>query len=110
MKICLRFKWNAPDNILQKSAGVAKLDKRRNAHLLNYMYKKKQCIELLDIKNVNTRARAATLFKTIIPNCEKKERSVLYKGAVEWNSLQVIIRNIDTYHSFKNLQKYAFCK
>ena len=72
MKVCLKYDGNAPDNILLNSAGVAQLRKRRDAHLLSYMYKKEQCAELLDIKNVNTRARAAPLFKTIIPNCEKK--------------------------------------
>ena len=42
VKICLRLDGNAPDNILLHSAGVAKLSKRRDAHLLNYMYKKKK--------------------------------------------------------------------
>ena len=69
------------------------------------MFKKKTCIHLLDIKQVNTRARAAPLFKTIIPKCEKYKNSVFYKGAINWNSLPVSIRNMDTYDSFKNLQK-----
>ena len=71
------------------------------------MYKKKECIELLDIKNINTRACTAPLFKTIIPKCEKYENSVLYKGAITGNSLPVNIRNIyiSTYNFFKNLQK-----
>ena len=105
VKICLRLDGNAPENILLNSAGVAKLCQRRNAHLLNYMYKKKECIEMLDIKNVNTRARKAPIFKTIIPSCEKYKNSVLYKGAIKWNSLPAEVRNTDTYDSFKNLQK-----
>ena len=55
-----------PEDILLSSAKVSKLNKRRYAHLLNYMYQKKDCIDLLDIKKVNTRARAAPLFKTIV--------------------------------------------
>ena len=31
--------------------------------------------------------------------------SVLYKGAIGWNSLPVNISNIDSYDSFRNLQK-----
>ena len=105
LKLCLRLDGNAPDNVLLNSAGIAKLNIRREAHLLNYMYKKKECIELLDIKNVNTRARTAPLFKTIIPGCEKYKHSVLYKGTISWNSLPAIIRNIDSYDSFKTVQK-----
>ena len=63
------------------------------------MYKKKDCIELLHIKKVNTRARAAPLFKTIIPKCKKYKNSVLYNGAVRWNSLPVNIRDISYYES-----------
>ena len=80
LKICLRAGNDISDEILLRSSKVAKLDKRRDAHLLNYMYKKKSCVELLDIKKVNTRARAAPLFKTIIPKCEKYKNSVFYIG------------------------------
>ena len=96
--------------MLLRNAKVAKLFDRREAHLLNYMFKKKDCIELLDIKNVNTRARAAPLFKTIIPKCEKYKHSVFYNGAVKWNSLPVKIRNIGSYNSFKSLQKKNMLK
>ena len=43
VKICLRLDGNAPDNILLNSAGVAEL-KKRNAHLLNYMYIRKEIV------------------------------------------------------------------
>ena len=69
------------------------------------MYKKRSCVELLDIKTVNTRARAAPLFKTVIPKCQKYKNSVLYNGAIKWNSLPVNIRNTETYDSFKLVQK-----
>ena len=105
IKICLKMGQNIPEEMLLRDAKVAKLDNRREAHLLNYMYKKKDCIELLDIKKINTRARAAPLFKTIIPKCEKYKHSVFYHGAINWNSLPVKIRNISTYNSFKLLQK-----
>ena len=111
LKICLKAGADITLNILLSSTNTAKLVKRRNAHLLNFMYKKKQCIELLDIKNVHTRARDAVLFKTIIPRCEKYKHSVFffYKGATTWNSLPVTIRNIDTYDLFKELHIYFYC-
>ena len=52
---------------------------------------------------------AAPLFKTIIPKCKKYKHSVLYNGAVKWNSLPVKIRNIAFYNSFKSLQKKKKC-
>ena len=58
-----------PENILLKSTSTALLENRRYAHLMNFMYKTKSNNDLLDIKMVNTRARAAPLFKTIIPKC-----------------------------------------
>ena len=94
--------------MLLHSTKEAKLDKRRAAHLLNYMYKKKDCIYLLHIKKVNTRACAAPLFKTIIPKCKKYKNSVLYNGATRWNSLPVNIRNISYYESSLHLD--PICK
>ena len=105
VKLCLAPGVDTPENILLRSTNIAKLDKRRDSHLLNYMFKKKDCIGLLDIKRVNTRAHAAPLFKTIIPKCEKYKNCVFYKGAISWNSLPVNVRNIDSYDSFKTLQK-----
>ena len=110
IKICLRLGQNTPEDMLLRSAKVAKLIDRREAHLLNFMYRKKDCIALLDIKKVNTRARAAPLFKTIIPKCEKYKQSVFYNGAIKWNSLPVKTRNIGSYNSFKSLQKTNMLK
>ena len=105
LRICLKAGDDMPENILLKSCSTALLEKRRYAHLMNFMYKKKSCTELLDIKTVNTRARAAPLFKTIIPKCQKYKNSVFYNGAIKWNSLPVNIRNTETYNSFKLIQK-----
>ena len=107
LKMCLHITGDVPDNILLTSADVAYLGRRREAHILNYMYKNKEKEELLDIKNVNTRSRVAPLFKTVIPSCEKYKNSALYHGAILWNMLPVNIRNIDSFDSFKAHQKKA---
>ena len=86
-----------PENVLLTSADVAYLGRRREAHILNYMYENKEKEELLDIRNVDIRSRAAPLFKTVIPNCEKYKNSALYHGAILWNVLPVNIRNIDSF-------------
>ena len=84
LKLCLHITGDVPENILLTSADVAHLGRRREAHILNYMYKNKEKEELLDIKNVNTRCRVAPLFKTVIPSCEKYKNSaftmVLFYG------------------------------
>ena len=41
VKICLRLGLDTPEDILLNNAKIAKLEKRCDAHLLNYMYKKK---------------------------------------------------------------------
>ena len=41
---------------------------------------------------MNTRARAAPLFKTIISEWEEYKKSVLYKGTISLNSSLVNIR------------------
>ena len=64
--MCLHITGDVPENVLLTSADVAYLGRRREAHILNYMYKNKEKEELLDIKDVNTRSRAAPLFKTVI--------------------------------------------
>ena len=71
LKICRHITGDVQENGLLTSADVAYLGRRREAHILNYMYKNKAKEELLDIKDVDTRSRAAPLFKTVIPNCEK---------------------------------------
>ena len=105
IKICTRPGEDIPNDLMLRSANVAKLSKRRDAHILNFMFKKKSSPNLLDIKDVNTRARAAPLFKTIIPKCEKYKNSVFYIGAIRWNSLPVDVRNTDSFDHFKILQK-----
>ena len=103
----LHITGDVTENVLLTSADVAYLGRRREAHILNYMYKNKEKEELLDIKDVNTRSRAAPLFKTVKPSCEKYKNSALYHGTILLNLLPVNIRNIDSFDSFKAHQKKA---
>ena len=108
LRMCLHITGDVPENILLTSADVAHLGRRREAHILNYMYKNKEKEELLDIKNVNTRSRGAPLFKTVIPSCEKY-KAVLYTMVLFYGIylIPVNIRNIDSFDSFKAHQKKA---
>ena len=78
---------------------------RRLAHLRNFMYKKQECLDLIDSRNIYTRNHAATVYKVAQPRLDKFKQNPLYRGAVDWNNLPVNIRNIPSYNQFKNTQK-----
>ena len=68
------------------------------------MYKNKDKEELLYIKNVNTRSRAAPLFKMVVPSCEKYKHSASYHGAISWTLLPVNIKPLtDVASKWSNL-------
>ena len=72
--MCLHLTGDVPENVLLTSADVVYLDRRREAQILNCMYKNKEKVELLDIKHANTRSRVAKVFKMVIPSCEKYKK------------------------------------
>ena len=81
------------------------LEDRRILHLNLFMFKQRDNVDIVNNRNVRTRAQDAPLFKTIKPNSEKYKRNVYYKGAITWNSLTVIERNQPLYDKFKFTQK-----
>ena len=105
LKICLGVEARTRTSDVHLRSKVARLADRRVAHLRNYMYKRSQDESYLDKREVNTRERDANVFKVFIAKGEAYKRSVLYKGAVEWNNLEVETRNINSYLAFKNKQK-----
>ena len=105
LQICLGVEARTKTSAAHLSSKVARLADRRVAHLRNYMYKRSQNESYLDKRQVNTRERDAKVFKVFIPKGEAYKQSVLYKGAVEWNNLEVETRNINSYLAFKNKKK-----
>ena len=87
------------------SASISKLIKRRIAHINTFMFKQKNNQDLIDARDIRTRAHDAILFITIQPNCEKYKHNVYYYGARLWNQLPVEERNIGDYDKFKDAQK-----
>ena len=91
---------------VHKSTNTPFLVDRRKAHTLNFMYKRKdRRPELLNRREIRTRAHDAPLFETVVPRCEAFKRSVGYQGAVTWNNLDPNVRNTATLIQFKTLQK-----
>ena len=72
--------------ILHKSTNVPFLKDRRRAHVRNFMYTRLGRKELINTREIRTRAHDAPLFDVTIPRCEAFKRSVGYFGSVEWNN------------------------
>ena len=65
------------------------------------MYKQQSNTDITNNREVFTRAHDACLFNTIKPKNDSCRKSVLYRGAIEWNSLSVNTRNIPNFEAFK---------
>ena len=106
LKLCQGQGRRYNTNRLHRETKVPLLRKRRKAHTLNFMYKRKENRrELLNNREIRTRAHDAPTFNIAIPRCEAFKRSVGYHGSEEWNSLPPDIRNIESYQKFKERQK-----
>ena len=105
LKICTGRSRMFDTEILHKSTNVPFLKDRRRAHVRNFMYTRLGRKELINTREIRTRAHDAPLFDVTIPRCEAFKRSVGYFGSVEWNNLPPATRNINPYLAFKYLQK-----
>ena len=105
LKICKGKDRLFNTDLIHKLSNVPFLRDRREAHILNVMYNRKQNVQLLNNSEIRTRAHDAQLFEVSVPRCEAFKRSVGYFGAVKWNKLAPAVRNTDTFLAFKNLQK-----
>ena len=105
LKICMRRDRRSSTDVTHKLANVPFLKDRREAHVLNFMYNRKRKVQLLNNREIRTRAHDAPLFNVAIPRCEAYKRSVGYFGATMWNELPPARRNKATFLGFKYLQK-----
>ena len=81
------------------------LNKRRDCHLLNYMYKRKDIPRYIQTQNRLLRLYEAPVFIEHQSQNATFERSILYKGSKAWNLLPVDIRNTQNYDIFKKNHK-----
>ena len=105
LKICMGKDRRFSSDEAHKIAKVPFLKDRRKAHVLNFMYKRKGDVSLLNNREIRTRAHDAPLFKVSVPRCEAFKRSVGYFGAVAWNDLTPNVRNVISYGEFKHKRK-----
>ena len=96
LKICGGFNLMYSTKQVYKTLEVPFL-----THVLNFIYNRKSRPDLLNNREIRTRAHDAPIFNVQIPRCEAFKRSVGYFGAVEWNNLPPDMRNMDPYLVFK---------
>ena len=68
------------------------------------MSKEKTNQNLLKFTRIKTRLHFAPAFNTYKPNNEKARANVIYRGAIEWNNLPAIEKNLNL-DEFKTKQK-----
>ena len=93
LKICLGKVRRFSTDMAQKLANTTFLKDKRSAHVMNFMYKRKDKPNLLNIREIRTRAHDAPLFEVKIPRCEAFKRSVGYFRSVKWNATDPTTRN-----------------
>ena len=102
LKLCMNYDRRHSTDDLHRETKCPKLDARRSAHLNNFMYNRSAKWDLLDVRQIRTRAHDAPLFKVAIPINETYKRSVVYSGSTKWNALPVETRNIKSVVAFKS--------
>ena len=86
------------------------LEKRRVAHINNFMQGRLTRSDLVDSRDIKTRAHDAPLFIVKVPKVEAYKRSIEYAGAVRWNNLSKELRSIADSKVFKSRQKVVMLK
>ena len=81
------------------------LEDRRDAHLLNYIYKRRDDPDYQDTRDLNTRLHDGRTLKVTRPIKDIFTHSVGYRGAVAWNLLPREMKSINTNSKFKSKQK-----
>ena len=104
LRICMYSNNHLSHEILCKECKIAPLVKRRLAHLLLFMHKHTNNKTIIKKKTVNTSMQNGPVFNTYKPNSEKAKANVLYRGAIEWNTIDAHYRNMD-FTQFKAYQK-----
>ena len=105
LKICLNVNHYLPTILLHQEANVPNITARRSCHLANYIFSRKDDIDLLVVRDINTRRFDAPVLETDRPNIETYKHRTIYRGVALWNNLSVATRNIQDYSIYKQSNK-----
>ena len=95
LRICLGNENIFTKEELCNECKISILSKRRDLHLLLYMHKQSSNPDLLKPKLMNTRLHMAPVFMQYKPVNEKARMNILYRGALLWNNLPAVKRNME---------------
>ena len=105
LRICLALDGRSNVNDMHNTCNINKLTHRREAHLLNFVYKRAHDVNYVQVGNRDLRRFDAPVLKETKSNNKNFEKSVLFQGAVSWNRQTVEDRNILNHKAFKKMQK-----
>ena len=105
LKVCFKLHGRQDEHELHVRSNLAMLEKRRESHILNFMYKRKSDPTYLDQKKLQTRAYQAPKFNVPNYSLSQFKNSILYKGSSLWNKLPAETKNIQTFSAFKTKTK-----
>ena len=105
LRICLALDGRSNVDNLHNTCNINKLKDRREAHLLNFVYRRAQNIEYVQEGNRVLRRYDAPVLKEFKSNNKSFERSILFRGALSWNGQSVEDRNTINHKTFKKMQK-----
>ena len=101
LRTCLYEDRAANTNMLHRNCNISKLQDRRLLHLNFFMYKQKLNVNIVNNRNIRTRAHDALLFTTVKPNNEKYKRNVFfikerYYGIISqlWREIFLLMKNL----------------
>ena len=101
LRICLAQDGRSNVNQLHNTCNINKLEYRRRAHLLNFVYKRAQSFEYVNEGRRELRRFDAPVLMETRANNKSFERSILYQGAKLWNDQLPADRSIATHKEFK---------
>ena len=106
LRLCIYSNVYIETEMLYSLCKTTKLELRREVHLNLFMYKQKGNNKIVNnSRDIHTRAHDALLYTTVKPKNEKYNQNIYYRGALIWNSLPPIERDIETFKKFKEKQK-----
>ena len=94
LKLCLGLNARYNTDLLHTEAKVAKLEPRRICHLSNFVFHRAHDPRYIRVVDRQLRRFKAPIMTEIGCNNSTFSRSVLFQGALLWNSLHVNERNI----------------
>ena len=105
INICTRTYGRDNIDNIRSTFKLPTLEKRRNCHINNYMFKNNNNVEENTDNVIQTRSKTSKKIIINKPNIEAYKRSIVYSGASRWNALKNETKNIDIYEVFKFHQK-----